>query len=91
MDTSTIEGRLLELLTAIAPDVEPASVDADRDFRDQFDFDSMDALHFAEAVSGAFGIEIPDSDSRKLANLRSAAELIRSRLGGALPAPPREH
>jgi acyl carrier protein len=82
MENTAIRAKLLELLTAIAPDIEPASVDPDRDLRDQFDFDSMDALHFAEAISGEFGIEIAETESRKLVSLGAAAELVQSKLGG---------
>ena len=80
METKDIYGKLLALLTAIAPDVEPGSVDADRDMRDQFDFDSMDALHFATAISAEFKIDIAQSDSHRLANLRGAAEFVQSKL-----------
>ncbi len=80
MDLNTIRARLLLLLTDIAPDIAPGSIDPERDLRDQFDFDSMDALHFAGAVSEAFGIEIAETDYPRLASLRSAGEFVQSRL-----------
>ena len=80
MAPDEIRTKLLTLLTSIAPDIEPASVDPARDLREQFDFDSMDALHFAGAVSEAFGIEIAETDYPRLANLRSAGEFVQSRL-----------
>jgi acyl carrier protein len=80
MNIEDIQPKLLTLLTEIAPDVEPASVDPLRNFRDQFDFDSMDTLHFAGAISEAFGIDIAESDYQRLANLQAAAQFVQSRL-----------
>ena len=80
MEPSEIQAKLLELLTRIAPDIDPGSVVAERDLRDQFDFDSMDALHFAVAVSEGFGIPVADTDYGKLASLRSAVDFVREGL-----------
>lgn len=80
MELNEIRGKLLTLLTNVAPDIEPQAIEPDRDFRDQFDFDSMDALHFAAAVSEAFGIEIAETDYPKLSSLRGAGEFVQSRL-----------
>ena len=87
MDIQPIQTRLLALLTEIAPDVEPAAVDPARNFRDQFDFDSMDTLHFASAISEAFGIAIAESEYQQLTKLDSAAEFVQHRLAAtAKPA-----
>ena len=80
MDSNEIRSKLLSLLTRVAPDIEPGSVDPERDLRDQFDFDSMDALHFATAVSEAFAIPVAETDYPRLASLRTAGELVRDRL-----------
>ena len=80
MEAQEIQAKLLALLTRIAPDVDPSSVVADQDFRDQFDFDSMDALHFAVAVSETFGMPIADTEAGKLASLRSAVAFVQDRL-----------
>jgi acyl carrier protein len=80
MQTPEIHTKVLALLTRIAPDVEPESVDPDQNLRDQFDFDSMDALHFASAISEAFGIEVAQTDYPSLASLRGAAEFVASKL-----------
>lgn len=80
MDPNDIRTKLLSLLTTVAPDIEPESVQPGRALRDQFDFDSMDALHFATAVSEAFGIEIAETEYPKLASLRAAGEFVQQRL-----------
>ena len=80
MQTSDPGAQILALLTRVAPDIDPASVDPEQALRDQFDFDSMDALHFAAAISEAFGIEVAQSDSPKLASLRGATDFVKERL-----------
>ncbi len=85
MDPNEIRTKLLSLLTAVAPDIEPASVDPERDLRDQFDFDSMDSLHFAAAVSEAFGIGIAETEYPQLASLRAAAAFVHDRLARIVP------
>jgi acyl carrier protein len=80
MDRNDIQARLLSLLMTVAPDIEPASVDPARDLREQFDFDSMDALHFAAAVSEAFHIDIAETEYPRLASLRAAGDFVAQRL-----------
>jgi len=80
MEIKAIHRKLLALLTAIAPDVDAASVDPIREFRDQFDFDSMDALHFATAISDEFKIEVAETDYPRLVSLRGAGEFVQSKL-----------
>jgi len=80
-----IASRLLSLLTAIAPDVDPATVESSRDFRDQFDFDSMDTLHFATAVAKEFGIDVTEREYVQLSRLDKACELVQTKLANARP------
>jgi len=79
MTTEELKSTLLALLTDVAPDVEPSSVALNADFRDQFDFDSMDQLNFAIAIHKAFNIEIPESDYPKLASLAKCMEYVGNR------------
>ena len=71
-----LKAKLLTLLTDVAPDVDPATVQANVDFREQFDFDSMDQLNFAIAIHKAFNIEIPEADYPKLASLDKCVSYI---------------
>lgn len=80
MNVPSIAAKLLALLTEIAPDVDPATVDPHQAFRDQFDFDSMDALHFAAAVGKEFKLEIADTDYPALTSLETAARFVEARL-----------
>jgi acyl carrier protein len=80
MEREQIAQRVLELLTGIAPDVEAASVVPGIDFRDQFDFDSMDTLNFAIALNREFGVEVPEADYARLASLDKCVEYLQGKL-----------
>jgi acyl carrier protein len=69
MKREDLAARVLALVTEIAPDVDPASVIAGVDFRDQFDFDSMDTLNFAIALHRDLGVAVPEAEYSRLASL----------------------
>ena len=76
MNREELAKRILELLTEIAPDVEASSVIPAIDFRDQFDFDSMDTLNFAIALHRELGIEVPETEYARLASLDKCLEYL---------------
>ena len=80
MEAQDIRPRLLALLTSIAPDIDPATLDPLKDVRDQVDFDSMDRLHFAMAISEEFHIDIPEQDYPRLGALQKACEYVQVKL-----------
>jgi len=69
MKREELAAKLLALVTGIAPDVDPATVVPGIDFRDQFDFDSMDTLNLAIEIHREFGIDVPEAEYSKLASL----------------------
>jgi acyl carrier protein len=69
MDRAELARRVLSLVTEIAPDVDAATVIPGIDFRDQFDFDSMDTLNFAIALHRELGVDVPEADYAQLAGL----------------------
>jgi acyl carrier protein len=75
-----LKTRVLELLVGVAPDIDPAAVRADQDFRDQFDFDSMDLFNFAAAIHEAFNLDIPERDYRNLTQLDKCTAYLQRRL-----------
>lgn len=80
MDPNEIRRKLLSLLTGVAPDIDPQSVDPTTNLRDQFDFDSMDALNVATAVTEAFAIDIAETDYPRLTSLHGAQRFVEERL-----------
>src|SRR5581483_10843224 len=75
---TALEARVLSLLASVAPDVDLATVRADIDFRDQFDFDSMDLFDFAAAIHASLGIDIPERDYRNLVGLAKCVAYLRA-------------
>jgi acyl carrier protein len=80
MTRDELAKRILDLLTEIAPDVEAASVIPGIDFRDQFDFDSMDTLNFAIALHKELGVEVPETDYSQLASLNKCVAYLAPRV-----------
>jgi len=80
VEPKDIPARVLVLLTGVAPDIDPASVVPDRNLRDQFDFDSMDTLHFATAISHEFGIDVAEQEYAQLASLAKACDYVQRKL-----------
>ena len=80
MNRAELADKVLALVTEIAPDVDPASVIAAVDFRDQFDFDSMDTLNFAIALHRDLGVDVPEADYSHLASLDKCVEYLSEKL-----------
>jgi acyl carrier protein len=80
MNREELARRVLELVTGIAPDVDAATVIPGIDFRDQFDFDSMDTLNFAIALHRELGVEVPEADYAQLASVDKCVAYLSARL-----------
>jgi len=80
MKREDIAQRIVALITQIAPDVDAGSVLPNVDFRDQFDFDSMDTLNFAIALNKEFSIEVPEVDYAKLASTDKCVQYVQGKL-----------
>jgi acyl carrier protein len=80
MNREELARRVLELVTGIAPDVDAASVIPGIDFRDQFDFDSMDTLNLAIALHRELGVEVPEADYAQLASVDKCVAYLGPRL-----------
>jgi len=80
MKREELAQRIVGLVTQIAPDVDADSILPGVDFRDQFDFDSMDTLNFAIALNKEFGVEIPEADYAKLAGVDKCVKYVQGKL-----------
>ena len=78
--SATLQDRIVAVLTAIAPDVDPAQLQPDVELRDQIDFDSMDTLNFASGLKREFGIDVPDADIRELGSVARCTKYVQSHL-----------
>jgi acyl carrier protein len=80
MKRDELAAKVLAMVTEIAPDVDAATVIPGVDFRDQFDFDSMDTLNFAIALHRELGVEVPEADYSKLASLDKCVAYLGDKL-----------
>jgi acyl carrier protein len=76
MTRDDIKASVIRNLTRVAPDVDENELDAAVNFRDQFDFDSMDFLNFIIALCKELKIDIPEADYPQLQSVDSSLEYL---------------
>jgi acyl carrier protein len=64
------------VLTEVAPGVDAAKIDADANFLEELDIDSMDFLNIIVAINERTAIEIPERDYPKLSTLNDAVSYL---------------
>ncbi|HVY64154.1 MAG TPA: acyl carrier protein [Gammaproteobacteria bacterium] len=77
----SLRATVLDALVAVAPDVDPGTLDPAVPFRDQFDFDSMDHLNFVIGLHRALGVDVPETDYPQLASLDGCVRYLARALG----------
>ena len=80
MTQGEIKDIVLKELVSIAPELEGEEIDQDLNFRDQFDFDSIDFLNFVIGVHKKLKIDIPEVDYPKMSSLAGCIAYLESRL-----------
>ena len=81
MAKDDIRTAFLADLTAIAPDLDPATVGEDDHLQDDLGLDSMDFLNLVSALHKRFGLPIPEPDYPRLATPARAVAYLREKLG----------
>ena len=77
--TEALKPAIVNALTSVAPEIDPATIDPAIDLREQFDLDSMDFLNFIIALHERFGVDIPETDYPQLASLDGALGYLREK------------
>ena len=77
MNDAEIRQLIFDVLSEIAPEADPATLDGGEDMREALDLDSMDFLNFVIALHKRSGVEIPESDYSKLFTLDGAVAYLR--------------
>ena len=77
MSDQDLQATVIEALTEVAPEIDPAAVDTSVPLQDQYDLDSMDLLQFLENVSGETGIDIPERDYGSIATIDDLLAYLR--------------
>jgi acyl carrier protein len=79
MTREEVEGAVLDCLKGVVPELDPRSLDPSVPFREQLDMDSVDALTFVMALDERLGVNVPESDYRKIASLDSCVDYLLQR------------
>ena len=86
MKPEELKSQVLEILTTIAPELEPAELRADRPLRNQVDLDSMDWLNFLVALHERLKVDIPEADYAKLVTLDDLLGYLGSKIAASSSA-----
>jgi acyl carrier protein len=81
--TDQIRARVLDCLTRVVPEADPASIRADVPLRDQLDIDSMDFMHFVIELDEALHVAVPESDYAEISTLNGCVRYLSARVPGA--------
>jgi acyl carrier protein len=68
-------------LTAVAPDLDPATIGDNDHLQDELGLDSMDFLNLISALHKRFSLPIPEADYPRLATPAKAAAYLAEMLG----------
>jgi acyl carrier protein len=68
-----------DVITRIAPDVDPAALTAGTRLQEDLELDSMDVLNVMAALSEQLGADIPEADYRRLATVGGATDYVAAR------------
>lgn len=79
MTAEDLKRNVIDALTRIAPEIDPASIAPGASFRDQLDLDSMDFLNFVLALHDRLSIDIPETDYPRLYTLDTAVAYLASK------------
>jgi acyl carrier protein len=80
MAKDDIRTAFLADLTAVAPDLDPATVGEDDHLQDDLGLDSMDVLNLVSALHKRFGLPIPEADYPRLATPARAVAYLKEKL-----------
>ena len=81
MTREAIREAVVKAMTTVAPEIDPASLDPNAEFRQEIDLDSMDFLNFVIALHASLNVDVPEADYPKLATLNAAVDYVAKRLG----------
>lgn len=78
MTEDELRNAVLEALTEVAPDLDPAAIDHGRSLRDQVDIDSVDYLNFVLTLEKKLGVRIPETEYPRLSSVDGAVAFLES-------------
>lgn len=80
MTKADIRTAFIEELTAIAPDIDPATLGEDDHLQKDLELDSMDVLNLVTALHRRLKVDIPETDYPQIATLALALSYLAARV-----------
>lgn len=80
MAQNDIKSAVTRALYKIAPELEGQSIDPEVNFRDQFDFDSVDFVNFVISLEKSIEVRVPEMDYPKLSSLAGCLDYFQSKI-----------
>lgn len=77
--TRDLDADIFAALRAVAPEIDPRTVDRKAVLVESLDIDSMDFLNFLEALAARVGIDIPEADYPKVRSIDELATYVAAR------------
>lgn len=78
MNRDEITAEILAALKEVAPELDAGTLDPARNFRDQFEFDSIDFLDLVLKLEKRLAIKLPQAHYPQLSSLNGALDYIDS-------------
>jgi acyl carrier protein len=78
MNDTELEATVRAALYSVAPELEGETLDPDRRYRDQFEFDSMDFQRYVIELHERTGLGIAEHDYPQLETLAGAVAYLRT-------------
>ncbi len=78
-DPTALKATVLDVLAGIAPEIDPASIDATAPLREDLDLDSLDFQRLIAGIHERTGVDIPDHDLQQLSSLDDLVGYLASR------------
>lgn len=76
MNAQEAQALIIAELGNIAPEADYATLDHKSDLREALDIDSLDFLNFVAALHKKTGVNVPETDYRKLLTLEGAVKYL---------------
>ena len=76
MKQEHIKEEAIAALMEIAPEIDPYTLDSEKNFRDQYPLDSIDFLHFVLNIEKRLDVKIPETDYPKLSSLNGSIRYL---------------
>lgn len=80
MSRAEIRDAVIAALRRVAPEVDMARLQPTASLREEADLDSVDYLNFIVGLDERLGVQIPESDYRRVATLDDLIEYLATRV-----------